>query len=655
VGGVAEDPLRELDKDFPIPSDVRSVLEGMLRRKSDHPTFYEKFCKAASKVFGKLTGRMKLSQGTVEELEEAGLNLSPLDYWAGFLLSLLSPIIICLLGWGALGFSGIYLPLGGLVVGVMAAMFFMSYPGSVANARKSDAQSKAINTIMLLAFALYHRPDLRGAVVTAADMGDGKLAEDLQVGLFEMDEHHRYETTRHLMTELAHRWGEIDEGTRLAIFDLLRSTGQEDEASRIQEISKAPGRIFESTENQLGKKLDSLIMPTMAFLVFGSLAIVLMIGLSPLFGMIGAQFVDLKFYTLVVMGLVVAFAAFTSYMGKRRPAIIPPPEIPPDDPSLPPLGKVRVLGRPIPIWVLPLTCFVAIAWPGFLYLAGVTTGTLGAIASSFSTLWLVWAAAASISLYAYLYSEPRVRLRKIEQTKLSDWGIAMNTIGSRVLDGRPMTQAMEETGALMKGSQLSNQLTDLSSTMDTLSIDLHSALFERGMAKRIYNPLITSFLGIISRIKKTSEVAAGRACMMAAEFLETLHSVERKFRDRMNEAMGNLWMVSIILLPVICAMSIWVMEFMSDVSLVMTEEAGSAGIAGVPLLFGIMETRELALVKLLMGSAALLLSLIIARYMATVRAGNDRIEFWATAGKAALASVTIFTLSYLMLGMISIS
>jgi hypothetical protein len=521
--------------------------------------------------------------------------------------------------------------------------------------KRSEAQSQAINTVMLLSFALYHRPDLRGATIYAADVGKGRLAEDLQRGLLELDEKRRYETVRHLLTVLAHEWGEVDEGTRRAIFDILRSSGTREEAARLADIAKAPERVFESTELQLDKRLSALVMPTMAFLVFGSLAIVGAVGLSPIFGMIGMNFVDIKFFVLVVSVLVAAFLLFTTFMGKRRPVTLPPIEIPANDPRLPPPGKAKILGTLVPIWLLPIIAFIVLAWPGILYLAGITSGVMGDIATSFTTLWLVWAVAAAIGLYAYLYSAQRSKLRDEESKKLVDWEVAMNTIGSRVLDGKPMGQAMNEAAELMAGSPIAEQLKQTSTTMDRLGIDLYRALFEHGGAKRIYNPLVASFFNIISRIRRGSEAAAGRACMMAAEFLGTLHRVESRFKEKIDEALGNLWLVAILLLPVICAMSIWVMEFMSGISLTTSAQAGSAGLAGLPFIFGAMEARELAALKLLMGIATIALALVIARYIATVRAGEDKLEFWKTAGKSVLLTTIVFTVAYITFGMIKSS
>ncbi|MDI6883822.1 MAG: hypothetical protein QMD00_01595 [Hadesarchaea archaeon] len=647
---MAEKTLKPLPDRFPIPSDVRSALERMAGPRKRN--FYERFCGAGRRLFGGLTKKTKLSEQTLRDLGDAKLRVKPNEWAAGMILAIIIPLVPSLLIWLALGLLRgdmmglLYLPLLGALLSGLSLLVFQSYPSSLAASRKSDAQSRAISTVMLLSFSLYHRPDLRGAAVHAADVSEGKLAEDLQKGLLELDERRRYETVRHLLTVIANEWGDIDDSTRQAIFDLLRSTGTKDEAARLSDVAKAPERVLEGAEEQLTRRLNSLVMPTLAFLTFSSLAIIGVVGLSPVFGVIGVQFVNLNFFALMAVALVLAFLIFTLYMGKRRPVTVQLPEVPEGDPRLPPRGKVRVLGKNVSSWLPPLLVFIALAWPGVLYLLGVTTGPLGVVVLSFSTLWLVWATAAAIAIYAYLYSAKRAKIREEERRKLADWGNALNTMGSRMIDGKPMPQAMNEAAELMGGSPLAEQLKAASTTMECYGVDMHEALFERGAGKRVYNPMIRSFLNIISRIRRDNEAAAGRACMMAAEFLRTLHRVERRFRERIDEAMGNLWLVAVVLIPVVCAMSVWVMDFMAA-------QTAAAGVAGIPFLLGAMKASELALLRLVMGLTAVALGAIIARYIANIRAGSDRVELWSAVSKSVLASATIFTAASFLLTMIT--
>lgn len=654
---MVEKDLKPLPERFPIPSDVREALQRIIEPRKRG--LYEKFCLVAGGLFGFFTKNSKLSQKTMRNLKEAGIRVEPRDWAAGLLLSLAIPIISSVLIWLLVIFSGgdlvgtLYLPIAGFLIGGIFMMAFQNYPTSVAAQRRADAQSKAIRTVMLLSFSLYHRPDIRGATVQAADMSDGKLAEDLQRGLLELDERRRYETVRHLLTVVANDWGEIDDSVRQAIFDILRSTGAKDESARLADVAKAPERVIEGAEEQLTNRLNSLVMPTLAFLTFSSLAIISVVGLSPIFGVIGFNFVDLKFFAAVALGLILAFLAFTQFMAGHRPATIQIPAPSDDDPRLPPPGKLVVFGKKVPSFIIPVVVFAAIAWPGLLYLFGETRGALGFIVYTFSTFWFIWAAAGAIGVYAYLYVSGRAKIRDEERRKLVDWGNALNTIGSRMLDGKPMPQAMAEAASLMEGSPLASELKEVSVKMERYGMNLHEALFERSSGSR-YNPVIKSFLEMISRIRRDSEAAAGRACMMAAELLRTLHRVERRFREKIDEAMGNLWLVASLLIPVVCAMSVWVMDFMSGMKFSMAAQAATAGVTGIPFLIGAMGALEIALLRLVMGITAVALSFIVARYIANIRAAGDRVELWSSVAKSSVASAAIFTVTSFLLTLITV-
>lgn len=652
---MAEEGLT-LPEKLPVPSDVREALERILKPRKRG--LYEKFCAVAGSVFGFFTKNSKLSQKTLRNLKEAGLKVEPRDWAAGLVLSLALPVVLSVVIWLWFIFTGgdlvgtLYLPIVGFLIGGIFMMAFQNYPASAAAQRRADAQGKAIRTVMLLSFSLYHRPDIRGATVQAADMSEGKLAEDLQRGLLELDERQRYETVRHLLTVVANDWGEIDDSVRQAIFDILRSTGAKDESTRLGDVAKAPERVLEGAEEQLTNRLNSLVMPTLAFLTFSSLAIISVVGLSPIFGVIGLNFVDLKFFSAIALGLVVAFLAFTQFMAGHRPATIQIAAPSEDDPRLPPPGKVIVFGKKVPSFIIPIVVFAAIAWPGVLYLVGETSGPLGFIFFSFSTFWFVWAAAGAVGVYAYLYLSRRARIRDEERRKLIDWGNALNTIGSRMLDGKPMPQAMVETANLMAGSPLAYEIKEVGMRMERYGLNLHEALFEKRSGSR-YNPMIRSFLEMISRIRRDSEAAAGRACMMAAEFLRTLNRVERRFRERIDEAMGNLWLVASLLIPVVCSMSVWVMDFMSGMKFSMAAQAATAGVTGIPFLIGAMGVIEIALLRLVMGLTAVALSFIIARYIANIRAAGDRVELWSSVAKSVLVSAAIFTVTSFLLTLIT--
>ncbi|MEM3012761.1 MAG: hypothetical protein QW084_05305, partial [Candidatus Hadarchaeales archaeon] len=229
------------------------------------------------------------------------------------------------------------------------------------------------------------------------------------------------------------------------------------------------------------------------------------------------------------------------------------------------------------------------------------------------------------------------------------------TMGSRMLDGKSMGEALRETAELMEGSELSEQLEEVARTQERLGVGVGEALFGRGrQGERIRSSLVRSFLKVIVEVRRTSEQAAGRACMLAGEFLGMLRRVERRFREEMDESLGNLGLMAMLLIPLVCAMSLWATGLLSGVSLLVRERAAGAGLASFPFLPGMVEAGELVLLKLALGLTSLLLSLLLAWYLSLLRTGGEEVEFLLTARRMVLVSALVFTSSYLLLSLVSV-
>lgn len=579
--------------------------------------FYRLYCRFWGRMF-RMEGK-GLSPSTLEALEEVGVE--PGDFLAGFLASLLLPFLplpflLPSFRW--------YFPLLSLSCSLLLGCLFYFHPFHARGLRLSRAREEAVHTLLILSFALHSRPDLRGAVLQASQ-GKGKLAEDLRRGMREV-ERRKYGSTRELLTHLAEKWGRIDEGIRTALFDILRSTGEREEAMRLRDLSKAPERLLESREATLRKELEKLVPLTASFVVLGSLLLVVGIGLSPLLGMTGLG-TGFPFFLLLCLLILLSFLLFCLYTGGKRPPTLPPPELPPS-PKKP------------TTFLLPLLPFFLLSSP-FLLGRG-------------DPLWVLWGATGALCLHTTLSLGGRVEEREEERKKLEEWEVALVTMGSRMLDGKPMGEALRETASLMEGSGLSEQLKEVVRTQERLGMGIGETLFGKGkQGEKIRNPLVRSFLKIIVEVRKTSEQAAGRACMLAGEFLGMLRRVERKFREEMEESLGNLNLMATLLIPLVCAMSVWSLGLLSGVSALVRERATEAGFTSFPFLPGAVGTGELMLLKMLLSFTSFFLSLLLAWYLSLLKTGGEEVEFLLTARRTVFLSTLVFTSSYLLLSLLS--
>jgi len=628
--------LNKIPAEFPVLREVRETIESKEKREK---SLFERMCRLAHRIFRRPSVGYKLSSETVRTLREAEIEITGDEWLSGFLLSFLLPFLPFFILWifSRPLLTNIHILIIGALFGGLCGLVFLLYPEARASSKVAKAQADATITVSVLAFSLYHRPDLHGALVRSSEATDGSLAKDIRLALLQMSQHRRYESLRHLLADLADKWGKSSENIRQALFDILRSSGASREDARVSDVMKAPSRVLEGSEEQLSAKLNSLILPTIAFLTFGSLLIVVVVGLSPVLGALGFSFIDLRFFIGLAASLIAVFLVFTIYLSTRRPQTIYPTilESAMRDERGPKIFKP----------LIPIAVFALIAAPEILHLFGIGGGLTNSLAMSLSTLWIVLATGISFSLWGYLQYSPLLVAREKEERRIRDWESALNVIGSRMLDGKSAGRSMIEASELIPG-ELSADLRLAGERMEKLGLEMSGAF------PRKENPLIQSFISVISSLRRESEAAAGRACMTAAEFLHMLRRTERRFREKVNEALGNLWMVAIILVPVVCAMSVWVMDVISGMKLSLVSQAEASGVVWQQLMIGAMETRDLAVLRLVMGLTAIAISAIIGWFISAVKSPEDKVEFWRSVSKSVLFSSVIFVLVSLVLALV---
>ncbi|MEM2281925.1 MAG: hypothetical protein QXH26_00030 [Candidatus Hadarchaeales archaeon] len=561
---------------------------------------YVGFCRFARRLLG--IKHYALTEGTRAELRRAGLELRDEEFAAGLLLSLLLPLsltlLLCLLLLPRLGFSVLFLFMAGTLFFCLPAfLFFQLYPSIRAGQRVSRARGEAVNTVLILCVNLLHHSDLRSAMAQASNTG-GKLASDLRRALLGL-ERGEFQGAKEALLHLSREWRELDETVSEALLDVVRSQGS-GEPSR--ELERAVDRFVEEVRRETEEGLGRMISPTIYFLSFGSLATVLVIGMSPLFGMVGLG-LSLPLYLLLVGSLALAFWIFVSLMLRRRPLVLPPPPAAPGSTRRALLASLLFLGFSLVFFRSPL--------------------------------WILWAGAFAVFLFCSLKSWPALRVRKREQRIRREWRRAVSFLGERMGEGRSFGEAIREAGDVFPG--VGPQLKKVYALMQAKSLDPYRAFFEEGNAPS--DPLASGILEASLALRRRSEAAAASALRAASEMVCRLEREERRFGERMREAVSNLWMICLVLLPLVCSVSVWVVGTFTRLA------------SSLPQGFFLspsLSSTELPLLSLLMGLLSLVLSLSVARYIAGITLPGDGIELASCVGRVSLVSTSLYLASLLL-------
>jgi hypothetical protein len=566
---------------------------------------YVGFCRLAHRVLP--VKGYRLTEETRRDLRRAELDLRDEEFAAGLLLSLLLPLSVllplCLFFsflWGA---SVLTLLLSGLLLFCLPSfLLFQLYPSMLAGEKTSRARGSAILTLLSLCFNLLHQPDLRKAMRQASKVG-GRLSSDLKRSLLSL-ERGEFREAREALLHLSREWAELDETISEGLLEVLRSQTSPDEVSREASLERAVEKLIKEVEGEAEERLGKMVSPTVYFLSFGSLAIVLVVGLSPLFGMLGFG-INLPFYLLSVGCLALIFWIFTSLSLRKRPLLLG------ESPT-----RLGSAGRAL--------LFSTASFLPFLLLA------------TRSPLWFVPAVGVSLSFFCFARVRSALKSREREERLRREWRRLISFLGQKMGEGRTFTEALREASTLF--TEVGPELRESLALMQAKSLDPYSAFFEHGNQPR--DPLLSGVLETSLELRRVSEAAAASALQRASEMLEGLDRVERRFRERMREAVSNLWMISIVLLPLVCSISVWVVgTFIKLTSLVPAEWSF--------LSLG-LSTSELPFLSLFLGFLCLAISLSVARYIAGMTAPGDRATLLNCTGKTALLSTSVYLGSLLL-------
>ncbi len=544
-------------------------------------SWFETFCRFSARLLPVQAYRLK--EETRRELELASFKVSDGQYASGLLCSLLVPLLVVLAISVLLGNPWLLLA-GLLILCLPCLLLFMLYPSFVASQRRSEARGYAVGTLLVLIFDLMYRRNLRGAMARASRT-PGMLAEDLRRAMIEL-ERGEGGSPEELMLRISHKWSELDEGIGEVLEEVSRG-----EWSR-RELLQTSRRLIAGVEREVEEELQRMVSPALYFLSLGALAVLLTVGLSPLFALLGRF--DLSFYPVISVALALLFWLSTIFLLTRRPLTLP---FPPVQPLSPAAGLV-----PASFSLLP-----------WLWIFGLSLPT-------------VFGIGLSIFLFGILRSWKGIRLKRERVKRVEQWRRAVDFLGQRL--GR--------TGLLFSLSETIQRFPYISKPVRELLLRIQEGSADlSALPERVEDPISAQMLEASLVLKPMSEEATSLALREAGQLLEELQKAERRFRHRMGEIRSNLWMLSLVLIPLVCSLSAWMISTFAELS----------ALESMPFLSMGLGPADLSCLWFNLGLLSLVLSLAVARYASGLQAPGDRVQSLFDLSITALVSASVFLFS----------
>ncbi|HIH20743.1 TPA: hypothetical protein HA244_05745, partial [Candidatus Micrarchaeota archaeon] len=245
--------------------------------------------------------------------------------------------------------------------------YYLGYPKAAAENEKLMALAYVPEIVNYLSMSLRLVPNLEKAVEFAANHGQGKIAEELKKIVWDV-QLGRYESMEEALDELAYKWGPYNDDFKQALMLIRGSILETDSKKREDLLNKASADVLEGAREKMDLYARKLQQPTVYLYYFGILLPLLLAIILP----IGSTFANMPLakaeYLFLAYNVVLPILVFL--FGKQiiasRPPTYVPPDVPEDQPGLPPKGTFRLGGMIVPAKTLGILALLLFVFLGFL-------------------------------------------------------------------------------------------------------------------------------------------------------------------------------------------------------------------------------------------------------------------------------------------------
>ncbi len=362
-------------------------------KKRVQPIMFLRVTKFFSKIAPSFGKGAKFTDDQQEAFSFLEWDLNPEEYRAAYFGIMLAGFIIAAFIAGALFFTlygasadsldQIFFFIAGflILIPVIASYYYyFMYPKSAANREKMLALAYVPEIVNYLSMSLRLTPNLERSVEFAANHGQGKIAEELKGIIWDV-QLGRVESVEEALDELAYKWGPYNDDFKQALMLIRASILEADVKKREDLLDKANADVLEGAREKMDLYARNLQQPTVYLYYFGILLPLLLAIILP----IGSAFANIPLakaeyliiaYNFVLPALVFVFGA--NIVGSRPPTYVPP-DVPANQPGLPPKGTFRMGGILIPGKIVGVLLLLLLVSIGFFTDQGWTQGQVNSL------------------------------------------------------------------------------------------------------------------------------------------------------------------------------------------------------------------------------------------------------------------------------------
>jgi Flp pilus assembly protein TadB len=613
---------------------------------------YEKLCNFFEKYFpfeikGNLYYKYK------EAIEFSHLKISPKGAFAFAFYSTILTFLIPVLLLTPFGLVNSTVLLLFLSLVAFVAYYTFSYPLVYATSFRIKASSEMIICIAYMAISMRITPNLENAVKFAAKNLKGPLGEDLKQLLWDVTSG-KYYSLEIGFDEFMRKWKRSNEEFTDAL-QLIKSSLNESPKTREEILKEAITVVINGTKQRMKKFARELRTPILIVNVMGVTLPLLCLTLFTVFSIFMPEgikpfplFLGYNFILPISIGLILK-----TYLEKRPYSFLPP-----DITKHPKFRKEKKL--------LYILISISVSLPIFFF--GIYNLSFYSKNQVFETLIYSLIAtlgiAVGIIVYCMITTYQKMKLRQEIEEIEREFPEALFQIGHQLLRGLPLETTLKNALPRIKNLKISRLFSIAIHNVETYSITLEDALFNKKYGAINFFPSTTveNVLAVLVELSKKSLKDAAKAMITISDYLKDIVEVNEILQDIINESASEMIVQKYLLFPItagaIVAIVALIVNLLYNVAEALDKILASfqniqvIGYIGSSFITSILNLNEIMpayYIQFITGIYLIeMISIISYSYIVLTR-GEDSLNQKMDLGKSLIYSMIVYSLICLLL------
>jgi len=533
--------------------------------------------------------------------------------------------------------AGLDITLAIIGIPISIAMFFLltEWPKTLAKQKAMRALGYAPIVIAQLAVPLKQNPNLESAVTFMSEHAEGEIAKDFKAMLRDAW-NGKLGSLNEGIKGIAAKWGKFSSGFNRSMQLIIASFHEKDNNRRQETLDKSLDVVLDDTLTKMTEYANGLHIPTLMLFSLGIIVPLMIVSLFPMVAFFGVSVTPGMVAAFLFLSVLATYLYSNSIL-RNRPPTFSEYEVESEIPE----GYMKA-GAVVPAAQFSLAVALMIALPGIFYFASSAGAALSGplkMLSGVGAMSMIWAAGIGIAVYSWGTSSHKKKARADVKAMEDQFMDAIYHVRNRLLDGRPIEDALEFSEKMSSGSQMAQLLKRVLNKVRRKSMPLEKAFAE----EKIGSVLVKSSINLlISSLKKGSKTAAQTASVVV-EYTSKIKKVERDLVGMLQKNLSMMRATAIFFAPIVCAIIIVLFQMITSTISATSQKFGTIGYSS----FGSTMLSQPAIspetLMLIVGFYAIMLNFVLTRYISRIQWGPDDVNLKLELSKSMPLMLIVFT------------